>query len=172
MRVIPRVGLLCLLALLLLAGADKPDGPPEWGIPVEGCRLSLATDKTQYSFGEPINIHVVIQNTDRHQLRVIEGQNFPYHVQVIGPKNDDSPLTLWGRYITRPHSGSADTIFLSKGQTKDDDFEMLNEAYDMTLPGKYGIIVTGSLPSETDPNASIGVISNTIIIEVKPLGAK
>jgi hypothetical protein len=65
---------------------------------------------------------------------------------------------------------SRDTAVLSQGQTKVDDFKMLNGAYDMTLPGNYAIIGSRDLPSDIDPNARITVFSNTIIIKVRPYG--
>jgi hypothetical protein len=87
------IHLLCLTALSLL-GADQASHEPEWGASVEGCRMTISTDREQYDFGESINIHVVIQNETRTKLRVVNGQYLPCRLQVIAPNNKESPLTL------------------------------------------------------------------------------
>jgi len=133
----------------------------------EGCRVSLNVDKVKYDFGEPINIGATVQNVSREKLWVEGNQlRFPYRFEIYGPNSDETPLTLWGNKRMKVHSGSLATELLSKGEKRSDTFSMLNRTFDMSLPGKYAIVVHRVVRSELDPNAWIDVMSNTVVVEV------
>jgi hypothetical protein len=152
-----------------LSAATQDTGGQLWGSPIEGCRLSLGTDKQQYQFGEPIHLHVMLENTDRDSLTVVEGYWLPYRVEVTAPNLHDAPPTLWSQAEKRGEElgGSARVIKLSKGQTREEDFLSLNRYFDMSLSGKYAIVVNQILPSALDPNGWVTVTSNPIVIDVK-----
>jgi hypothetical protein len=156
----------CLI-FLMLSGAKQEDGI-NWGSSVEGCRLSLSADKTQYHAGEPVNLRVVLQNQDRNELRTFQGEFFPYRVEIYLPNNDEAPLTLWGRMVTRTREQASNVgIILPRGESHADDLIALNRMYDMTLDGKYVIFVHRTLPSESDPHAWTSVDSNPVVVEIK-----
>jgi hypothetical protein len=156
------------LILLSLLGATNANDATQWGPATEGCRISLSFDKTEYDFGESINLSATVQNVGREKLQVEGNQlRFPYRFEFYGPKSEETPLTLWGQAFMRTHGGSQSQQILSRGETRTDTFPTLNRAYDMTLAGKYSIVVHRIVPSELDPKAWIDVASNTLIIEVK-----
>lgn len=156
-------------ACMLLTGASQNEAQFNWGPTVEGCRLSLMSEKAQYEIGEPVIINVVLQNQDREKLAVSVSQPFPYRVELYLPNNDEAPLTLWGHSMNRKlliELGSSVASVLYRGDSKSPDSLMLNREFDMTLDGRYLLIVHKTVPSETDPNAWIDVSSNKVVIEI------
>jgi hypothetical protein len=161
-----------ICSICVMSSALSQDGQVsqdlKWGAISEGCRISLTSDKEQYNFGDPINLHVVLQNVDRKELRIFEGAHFPYRIEMYLPNNEDGTLTLWGHTQTRAEIAASNIrIILMQGQTQADDFITLNRAYDMSLDGKYAIVAHRIVPSETDPKAWVDVVSNPIVIEIK-----
>jgi hypothetical protein len=155
------------LLLLVVANTDNAEGPV-WGPTSEGCRISLSLDKTAYEFGESVEVRATVENVDREKLQV-EGiqARFPYRFEFFGPNSEEVPLTLWGRSLMKPHGGSFAMDGLSKGQMRADTFSDLNRTFDMTLNGKYALIIHRAAPSELDPQAWINVVSNTVVFEIK-----
>jgi hypothetical protein len=159
---------LAALILLSLLGATGVDQDTQWDPAAEGCRVSLSTNKSEYFFGESIDITAAVQNLDRENLQV-EGNHlrFPYRFELYGPNSEEIPLTLWGRAIMKPHGGSIAFTALSKGQSRVDAFSVLNRAFDLTLEGKYALVIHRTVPSALDPHAWIDLVSNTVIFEIK-----
>lgn len=142
-------------------------GTGGWGIPVEGCRLQLATDRDQYQFGDLVKLRVVLENEHRDQLWVFEGAEFPYRIEVFRSSNEPAPLTLWGRIMSsRKKEASNNAVRLLRGQARVDELPMLNRVFDMSLDGKYAILVHRTLPSELDPNAWIEVTSDCVVVTI------
>ncbi len=162
----PWVGVVILSGVLSAATQERGESP--WGPPTEGCRLSLSTNKQQYQFGEQIDLHITLENADRDYLVLAEGYWVPYKLEITAPNLRDAPPTLWGQAEQRGEAlgGSARVYKLSKGQTRAEDFVMLNRYFDMSLNGKYSIVVHQILPSAIDPNGWITVTSNPILIQI------
>jgi hypothetical protein len=78
--------------LLSLLGANTSDPEPHWGETVEGCRLNLTADRDQYQFGDPIKLHVVLQNVNRPNLPLVSSF-VPYDIDVFSSRGP-VPLTL------------------------------------------------------------------------------
>jgi hypothetical protein len=159
--------LICLLLLGLL-GATDDNGGSHWGPISEGCRIGLSTDKLVYEFGESVDVSALVENVDRDKLEVEGSQaRFPYEIELYGPNSDEVPLTLWGKQLMKSHFGSRAFDSLSRGQIRTDTFSTLNRTFDMTLNGKYILIIHRRVPSDLDPSAWINIDSNTVIFEIK-----
>jgi hypothetical protein len=162
-----------LTMLVLFVGAADNDPHWVWGNIAGGARLSISFDKSAYKLGEPVNFHVMIQNVSRDRLNVGGVGEFPFKFEIYAPNGDWAPLTLWGRKMARPKAEvSSASVILHRGDSWSADFQTLNAAYDMTLPGRYSIVFVEPVISDSDPEATVSVMSNTVIVEVEGYGAK
>jgi hypothetical protein len=160
--------LLIKLAFLALLATTK-DSPNQWGAPVQGYRLRLVTDSDQYRVGEPINLHVILQNITQRELPVGHFAVFLSELNVYLPTGGHAPLTLWGRGLADSltvYLGANPMMHLAPGESKTVDFAVVTRAFDMTLEGQYTIVVDRKLQSQFDPDASIDVFSNSIVIKL------
>jgi hypothetical protein len=154
-------------ALLSLLGANKSEPQTQWSEAVEGCRLILTADRAQYQFGDPINLHVVLQNENRSKLPLMSGGD-PYDIDVFSSKGP-VPLTLWGQaQATSPlrYGISHVLTYLPPGKSDLSDIYEINRAFDMSIADRYVIGVRRKLPSESDRYAWIQLFSNSITITV------
>jgi hypothetical protein len=156
-----------LIGVASLTGTDQVEQLP-WGTTVEGCRLGASTDKEQYDFGQPINLHLVLQNKDRDRLKLSEGSDFGFTIEIISPNQQTAHLTLWGEGTLNGNAMEARRrlITLAHGDTTTASI-MLNRAYDMTLDGKYTISAHRIIPSNLDADAWVDVSSNKVIVEIR-----
>ena len=52
---------------------------------MEGCRVTLKLDKDIYEVGDPIDLHISLENISRQDLGFGSGGPFPYRIEVILP---------------------------------------------------------------------------------------
>lgn len=141
--------LLILVCGLATGEADNDKRQDEtWGPTVEGCRLSLAADKTSYHVSEPIRLRLVMENVGEGK---IQAQRFrltkDYKFDLRLPNGDSAPLTLFGkRWFSLHNAGSISVLVLEPGETDTASFSRsnrlyLNRLYDMTLAGEYTLTV-------------------------------
>ncbi len=162
----------CVLAINLLAviPTTMTGESRKWGETIEGCRISLTADKPRYRFGDSIDLRVLAQNIGRDRLEVFGTGYFGCEVEVYLPNGHPAPTTIWGELMLHPKKVSAisagGTILLRDEESRPDDLGVLNRAFDMSLDGKYAIVVRKMVRSGADPNSWIEVRSNPITIEV------
>lgn len=168
-----------LLATMTLATArDKADRPEEAGGEiVDGYRLFAATDRRAYKLGETVNLTVKLTNAGDGEVSVINAaHDTTYEVDItvprvgIGPGGetaDKAPLTLKGRARaqTALHRGNHITP-VAPGESVTIEMPDLNRLYDMTLSGKYTIVVRRELRSR-DNNKTVEVVSNALTVQIE-----
>jgi hypothetical protein len=133
--------------------ATTQDGV-QWGPSVDGMRLRAMTDAPSYGLMEPILLRVEIQNVGSKARGTLSlGLLDDCTLEVTGPTGEKSPLTLWGRVESKhPPGGSAVYTSLAPGASLTLS-GLINRKYDMTLEGKYTLVVhwpPGGPGSHTD----------------------
>jgi hypothetical protein len=156
-----------LLLIPLLIGTEK--GGSDSGPSLEGCLLTITSDHSTYEPGQPIKLHILLLNT-RPQLSFPEDGAYAFDIDVFLADDTPAPLTLWGRDHARQTKFSGvfrnNWTTLTAGQGYNCDYPDLARRNDMTLDGRYKIVVHRLLPSETDPNAQIDLTSNELTVTV------
>lgn len=167
-----------LIVMLVMTGisvAAIGEEPKDWGLPNDGWHLSLVIEEKEYLVGQPIGIKVVLQNIGQDAAKIPWGGGNVLYVipaDVTFSDGEKCPKTFWGERETfAPHGSNS----LMKVAPQESDtitsITNLNRAYDMTLDGKYTIVVHRNLPSRADPNKWIDVVSNPVVITIKPTAA-
>ncbi len=160
---------ICCVCFMLIGSvqAGNNNDAGHWGPATEGCRVMIRPDKVEYDPGEPITIHISLQNESRDLLRVMDS-GMPYSVDVLWQNSvSTAPLTEWGQWLASPFTlTSTNVISLERGGVYRDEL-LLNRAYDMTRDGKYEVTLRWGVRSEIDPHATVQVTSNTIVLSVK-----
>jgi hypothetical protein len=158
----------CLLGLSATPATTRGSEQANQGDVTDGCRLDLSTDKVQYAVGEPINLHILISNVNRDPIDFFGQDYFSYMVEVFLPNGDPSPKTLWGDRNVPPRKVSEESAgeTVLPGQTLLDVLDTVNRGFDMTLSGKYVIVVHRSFSIEPDRKKWFEVSSNKLVVEI------
>jgi hypothetical protein len=144
--------------------ATTPTTTP-WGPTVDGVRIRLVTEKTDYRPLEPISSVVDFQNLRSSDEDILVAFKGSYDFTVKGPNGKDCPLTLWGQdYVYRNTDGELKTA--KPGDVVSEREQVLNRLFDMTLPGNYTLTAHCGWTG-TDPTKSIELVSNPVTITIK-----
>lgn len=130
--------------------------------------LSITTPQDTLKAGSDVHITITLKNTSSQDLSFLESYGFfPYLVDVRNAAGSAAAMTEKGRkakqnYGMMPPFNSSFLNKVKPGQTQTADF-VLNEFYDMKVPGKYFVQVERSSP------ISAGVVrSNRLAITLTP----
>jgi len=130
--------------------------------------LSIAAPRDTLKAGTDVHITITLKNTSPQDLNFLESYGyFPYLLDVRNAVGSVPATTEKGRRARQNHGmmPPLNSSFVNKvkpGQTQTADF-VLNEYYDMTVPGKYFVQLERSSP------ISAGVVkSNRLAITLTP----
>jgi len=137
-------------------------------------RLSIAADKEQYAFNEPIRISIVLKNVTDHEAWLIRTQRERfYDMEVILPHPGWIPwkpqavLTPQGEALKHPHMGSFFGGKALAGSEAADEI-WINNVYNMTLPGAYRVVFSCKEPLLERADPQVTITSNEFAVTVLP----
>ena len=139
-----------------------------WGNVVGGAELGIFVDKNVFSPCEPIIIVVKLKAVGGKSVGYeFTGRERDYRVSVKDKDGKDVPLTRYGARM----KANAGEVFMRMFRTLDANQEateqlLVNRSYDMTLSGRYTIVVDRSIRAAGD-TAFVVVQSGTLNIEVQ-----
>ena len=143
---------------------DMSDMP--WGPTVDGWRLSVSLDKTQFFQGTRIVATIVFQNLAT-QPRSIGGHgvDFDYELDCRNQQETRIPFTLFGkRMLENRGEGKATGGVLEPGDRIVAEI-ILSRHLDLTLPGRYAITVSRKAIAGAPDHETV-VTSNTFSFEI------
>lgn len=133
--------------------------------------ISIESKDLTVASGQPIHIHVVLQNTSDREFTVFRstgggsGEQY-YSISVTGPDGNPAALTEYGATVQKNVgvvSGSKIMKTVAPGEDVD-EYVTIGRIFDMTATGMY--VVQASRASPLDP--AIILKSNAINIAVLP----
>ncbi|MGA2232293.1 MAG: hypothetical protein ABSH22_15455 [Tepidisphaeraceae bacterium] len=148
----------------------QSDGPyaqnqGAWGRDAGGWRTSLSADKGEWSIGEPISITLVTLNVDSADGLLFDARA-AFTFDITNSIGNKCPQTPRGE-IQANNTTTGGVPSMSPGEIDVRTFTELNRKYDMTLPGKYVIVVHRKAGTAPNPFANIDVASNPITITLR-----
>lgn len=166
-----------LLALVVSDGvaaetgtlADGETGSKrEWGEPVEGQAISIATEKASYSPGERIVLNVCFKNVGENDVPgVLTSPLHVYRITVLLPNQKEAPYTLFGKaHLGFPGGGGASTSVLRPQEERCAEID-LSRLFDMSRSGKYTVVATRSVWKDGAFNKSPRASSNKLEITLE-----
>ncbi|MBI4752538.1 MAG: hypothetical protein HY774_28940 [Acidobacteria bacterium] len=142
----------------------------EWGSPVEGFQLSIASSKSEYSNGETIKVRFSLKNVTQRTfyLGLSHSVEESYPLFIYRDSNEKIGLTLRGEEFmkfSRIYGGSMG-IYLKPNEICTTRSIIINELYDLKMPGIYFISTETAVPRLSKKGSSI-VKSGTIKIVIR-----
>ena len=174
------------MILTLLATAMARAGEPSAGdaAAIKGLQMSIHVEKTRYRADEPMVIEVAIKNTTEAEvflgMSIDDWASFDFAVQLVASEAGGigrMPLTKFGaRRLSRFDAPKNIPIRLKAGEVRRYRFP-LNRMVDMTLDGRYSVVVRRSIPGRPRQNpegrvpaiegdASPDLVSDELKVEV------
>lgn len=141
-----------------------PESSPEtqWGEPTDGWRLSLALDHTTYAHDAPIVATIRFQNVSGHEQRLGgDGRDFDHDLDCTTADGRRVPLTSYGKLMVENRGLGKATggVLPPQGQTVVQ--LAISRHLDLSLPGRYRLVVSRQVFANEDPNAP-RVVSNAV----------
>jgi hypothetical protein len=146
------------IALFLLAASVARAGEPsaDWGPVLKGLQMSSRVDRSRYRADEPIMVEVVIKNTSKEVVFLGMSIDDQASFDIAVSLNESGagglgrmPLTKYGARRFAPLNAAKNIpIRLKEGEERRYRFP-LNRMYDMTLDGKYSVVVNRSIPGRS-----------------------
>lgn len=130
--------------------------------------ITINSKSQNFSFGEPIKVHVVLKNTTSQSFSIFRspggarGDVF-FSASVTGPDGNPAPLTKYGEAIKKhnipPQAPITKTV--APGEAIDENIDV-GRQFDMNSAGIY--VIQMSRASPLDP--ALTLKSNTLTINV------
>jgi hypothetical protein len=143
------------ITLFLLVATVARAGEPssDWGPVKKGLQMSGRVDRARYRADEPIMLEVAIRNTSKKSvflgMSATDTSSFDIAVSYVGgglTQVGRMPLTKYATWRFAPFDATKNiAISLKEGEVRRYRFP-LNRMYDMTLDGKYSVVVNRSIP--------------------------
>ena len=172
LRGIIRIGWLLLGLLPVLSFAQTATNLPvrEWGPVFQGYALSIMADNTTYSNGQPVLLTITLKNAGTNDINVVyvpaENPFRVYDIQVTSQDGKLVPTTAVGEgLIAGTKQAGSFTMTPLKAQGETSVTLVLDKYFNLTLPGRYDILVTREVRLG-ESNTWIDVLSNEIEIGV------
>lgn len=168
--------LVVLLSLLGAAVAQHPNATEDrqWGSQSGSFRLSISSDKAQYSPGEQIHITAVLKNVTDHPTRLVVTSPFEFYqmdvrlpVPVWIPWKPQAVPTALGRKLAHPDMSSEAGMVAQPGDQRVAEYE-INKLYDMSAPGEYRITFSCRQPLRERGDPATTITSNELVVTVVP----
>ena len=97
---------------------DEKEATRVWGEAVEGQAISIATQESTYTPGEPMTLNVQFKNVGSNDVKALGMAPFDiYKVTVVLPNGKNAPYTLFGKdYLGIPKGDSFSGVILKRGK--------------------------------------------------------
>jgi len=174
MRGLERI--MCIAGAVLCAcasGSDdpstRPSGDSRWGDKLEGQRISVAVENEVITPGQPVKLTLTVENVVSDPVEVaVDGDALAqFRIKVIGPNDQECPLTRYGKSIGPPMARPPRRIVTLRQHEKSTWSLNVSRAFDMTLAGDYRIFATRTVRTRADPDITATLTSNTVVISIK-----
>ena len=143
-----------------------------FGPVIGGYRIAVKTNKKVYSLDEKINLIILVKNMAATKTNISTGQPFSsFHFAVLTPGGENASLTTEGEQESTNLMGGSEFVAIMKPGFEQHEELILNDFYDMTVPGKYTIKVSRSFHKRDHSEQYVTVTSNPIVVfvsSVKP----
>jgi hypothetical protein len=149
----------------------------EWGMATQGRAISITTNAMAQNRERPLSLTMTVKNVGAEDVE-FPSSTTPlgiYSVQVFGPKEEQAPLTLYGKsqiaLIERRKELSITSMAyetLKPGEEYSRELP-LGRIYDLSMPGKYTVIVElkfAKVPNDIN-SEMIKATSNKVTITIE-----
>jgi hypothetical protein len=108
-----------------------------------GIKLHASLLKERFRVGEPIVLKLVLKNDTSQGLRLVSTGLKDYKLDVRNEQGKLRPLTATGEALKRTDSISISKgrIGLGPGEEREEGEIVVTERFNLTVPGKYVIVV-------------------------------
>ncbi len=146
---------------------ETEDAKEEWGAMLEGCQVSIQSEKDIFAYCEPIILKIAIRNNGAEPVLLIVARPDKDCIAIVkNSKGKAVPLTAYGRHLSDSLLGGFDHgVHLDPGQKREYTL-LVNRIHDMTRKDTYSIVVKCVVPKQ-DGKGYAEVTSNTIPVVVK-----
>ena len=156
---------------MAVQGPDVGAEERQWGPQSGSFRLSISSDRAQYTGGTPIIITAVLKNVTDHPTRLVVTtpvESYSVDVRIPMPswipwKPQAIPTAL-NRTLAQPERSEVGTI-ANPGHERITVYE-INKLYDMSTPGEYRIIFSCRQPLRQQSDPTVHIVSNEIVVAV------
>jgi hypothetical protein len=159
MRIAERSSWLFVISLVACAAlCDQNKAKP--------CTITIAAAPGAVRSGAELRLQITMTNTSSEDITVPlvsrpDQADFHYELEVMNEKGQQAPQTAYGRMLKRDLAGSFGFSVAKPGETVKEEL-VVTKLYDITVPGKYTLQITGHWKD-------LGLVkSNSITIIVTP----
>lgn len=134
---------------------------------VEGCVLSLSTDKTNYGAGNLITLTATVKNRGKHTVYMPDGPALlSYKVKVVSTQGEETPKTLYYQQLLNRPTWSFRILPLKPGEQVMECIN-LGRAFDLSLAGDYRITAPRIIGKDGGFSEIVMLPSNTLSISIR-----
>jgi len=168
---VPLISVL-LFPILAMAQVDVRPGDDEaakrtWGKVVQGQAVSIVVKKSVYAPEEQIGLSICFKNLGHEDVQVVQANTLRvYQVDVILPDGNDAPITLYGKSAFERDEQSQRTVITLKPNEQQCVELELNRLYDLSLAGRYKVVVHREVWKSERRSENVKVTSNTLEIAI------
>jgi hypothetical protein len=151
------------LAMAVETNHKTRENKKEWGEPVEGQVISIATNGTEFAPETPILLTVWYKNVGPKPVSTLfTGNEFVmYDIKVVSPDGKEIPKTLYGKLRSEaPTPGYVATSETQPGEEQSRDGIPLSRCFDFSGDGTYTIVVRQTLLQRGKDGEALKATSN------------
>ncbi|MGI6598988.1 MAG: hypothetical protein ACOX3F_04690 [Kiritimatiellia bacterium] len=156
------------LGLVCFAHSDlkgEGDVAIERGALMQGCRISIGTDREAFHISQPVCVRLLLENRGEHPVRVLVASPLEaYQLDVRTPTGNAAALTPSG--ARNAESISTHLQVVAPGESISDSIPDLSRLFEMTLLGEYTITVRCNVLVADDGHTWTEIESNTVKVRI------